>query len=992
MIFIWFMKQRNLVPNNLFDYNFIKSILRDTTSKKTTYYKAILQNLFFATLNTKTKERKFRFQKSFQGKNRDYFDQSVYRYEDYFKNKNDMLKIFKEIPFLNGGLFDCLDRRIIDNDKNIEIRIDGFSDKEIGLKVPNFLFFNDEVELDLNNDYGTKNKKYKTEGLINILQAYNFTIDENDPSDVEVALDPELLGKVFENLLASFNPETSTTARKATGSYYTPREIVDYMVSQSLKEYFKTHLIKIDKFDEKLDKLFSPNSEEENINPFNKIETKQLVKLIDNVRIVDPAVGSGAFPMGILNKLVFLLAKVDPKNEIWKDTQVKAVENNITDPALRQKLILQIEEAFEDKNFNYGRKLYLIQNCIYGVDIQQIAVEIAKLRFFISLLVDENIDKAKDNWGIEPLPNLEFKLMQGNSLISEFMGINFDEEKPRKIDSLFVDESESLIDEFQDKKNAFQNEADRKKKEKLRKEIEELIIKIFENKLKREKADYFNRLAHIEERWQGQDEVIKNEKEKVYKSTRFNLDEIEKQLREFSSGTKAKPFFLWKLYFAEIFHGNNPGFDIVIGNPPYIQLQKNGGELANLYKESNFESYTRTGDIYTLFYENGNNLLNGKGHLVFITSNKWMRAGYGEKLRKYLADNTTPKLLIDLGPDVFEAATVDTNILLFSKQKTNANCKACAIKEKLNNGKTTLAEYIKQNSLMLNSFTKDAWIILSPIEQSIKEKIEKVGTPLKDWDIKINRGILTGLNEAFIISGKKRTEILHNCKTADERKRTDELIRPILRGRDIKRYKAEFADLWLINTHNGYTDEAGKKIKRIEIDDYPAVKEHLDNYFEKLVKRDDQGDTPYNLRSCAYMEDFFKPKIIYQEMVQKPCFVYDESKNYFCLDTARIITGPNILFIYPILNSSLFFFAIKSFYSGGRLGTSGIRMKHTFFNIFPMVNFQSSHKELIQKIITENTINSLDRLTFERIDTIVYELYKLTSEEIDYIRLNNYTD
>src|SRR3990167_1097704 len=290
LFFIWFMKERGLIQQNIFNRDNILSMLKDLSLENTTYYKVILQNLFFATLNTKIEDRKFRFKKSYQGKNKDYMDHGIYRYEDYFKNKEDMLEIFKGIPFLNGGLFDCLDRRITENNKNIEVRIDGFTDKEVGLKVPNKLLFSDEINVDLNKDYGTKNKKYKVKGLIDILSSYNFTIDENEPNDADVALDPELLGKVFENLLASFNPETASTARKATGSYYTPREIVDYMVTQSLREYFKTHLKDVDDFDNKLDLLFAHDSE---TNPFSKPDTLRMVILIDNLRIVDPAVGSG---------------------------------------------------------------------------------------------------------------------------------------------------------------------------------------------------------------------------------------------------------------------------------------------------------------------------------------------------------------------------------------------------------------------------------------------------------------------------------------------------------------------------------------------------------------------------------------------------------------------------------------------------------------------------------------------------------------------------
>ncbi len=425
LIFIWFMKERGLVQSVLFNQSQIAKLLKDLSADKTTYYKAILQNLFFSTLNTKSENRKYRFQDSFQGRNKDYMDHSIYRYESYFKDNETMLTVFKDIPYLNGGLFDCLDKPSKDNENQGEIRIDGFTDKDVGLNVPNFLFFTDLADADLNKDYGTKNNKYKVRGVINILSSYNFTIDENDPNDQEVALDPELLGKVFENLLASFNPETASTARKATGSYYTPREIVDYMVTQSLKKYLKTNLEESDELDNKIEQLFSNSND---TNPFNSEQTLRVVRLIDSLRIVDPAVGSGAFPMGVLNKLVFALAKLDPNNSIWKETQLKAVESNVTDTVLSNKLRDQIEERFMQKNFDYGRKLYLIQKCIYGVDIQQIAVEISKLRFFISLLVDEKIDKNKENWGIEPLPNLDYKIMQGNSLVEEYEGVKlFDE-------------------------------------------------------------------------------------------------------------------------------------------------------------------------------------------------------------------------------------------------------------------------------------------------------------------------------------------------------------------------------------------------------------------------------------------------------------------------------------------------------------------------------------------------------------------------------------
>jgi adenine-specific DNA-methyltransferase len=489
MIFVWFMRERGLIPRELFAQDAINKLLRDSSDNSSSYYQAILQNLFFATLSTKQEEREFRSEiRGNEGFNTDHGNQYVYRFQDYFTDPEklrSLFSLFLDIPFLNGGLFDCLD------ESQKGIYIDGFSEtKKNQAVVPNFLFFGKEAKVDLSDDLGPQQKLCLIKGLLNILSEFNFTIDENTTDDKDVALDPELLGRVFENLLASFNPETRTSARKATGSYYTPREIVDYMVNESLKGYLQTHLTNIEKIEEKLSLLFSQETEE---NPFTLEESKQIVSLIESVRVVDPAVGSGAFPMGILNRLVFMLHKVDPNNNYWKQEQLNAAEQ-IPDPRIRKETKDRIETYFT-KNDNYGRKLFLIQKCIYGVDIQQIAVEIAKLRFFISLLVDEDIDKNKPNWGIEPLPNLDFKIMQGNSLVSEFLGVNFEIKKDSltgQNNFIFHDERSQLIRQFENKKIEYQNESDKSLKGKLLQEIDDAIIELFELIVKQQKESYFN--------------------------------------------------------------------------------------------------------------------------------------------------------------------------------------------------------------------------------------------------------------------------------------------------------------------------------------------------------------------------------------------------------------------------------------------------------------------------------------------------------------------
>jgi adenine-specific DNA-methyltransferase len=409
LMFVWFIKQMGLVPEKLFDPKELKNIVKDFGNGHN-YYNAVLQNLFFATLNRPINERGWAKDEGFL-KNRNTFGiKSLYRYEDKFLiSPEEVLGLFENIPFINGGLFECLDK-----DSQY---IDGFSrrpDKQA--KVPDKYFFQEkEQETDLSK-YGLGRAKFR--GLISIFKDYNWTTDESSPIDQEVALDPELLGKVFENLLASYNPETATTARKATGSYYTPKEIVDYMVEESLKEYFKT---KTSLSEEKIENLFYQEEPQ-----LSDEERRELVRAIADVKIIDPACGSGAFCMGALHKLVELLNRIDPTNELWKSEQLRRLTNELserweemTQEERNEERAYLLEVFNEQRNYpDYGRKLYLIQNCIYGVDIQPIAVQLTKLRFFLSLILDQKPSNDKNNnFGILPLPHLETKFVCANTLI-----------------------------------------------------------------------------------------------------------------------------------------------------------------------------------------------------------------------------------------------------------------------------------------------------------------------------------------------------------------------------------------------------------------------------------------------------------------------------------------------------------------------------------------------------------------------------------------------
>ncbi|MCL0105683.1 Eco57I restriction-modification methylase domain-containing protein [Thermodesulfovibrionales bacterium] len=954
LIFIWFMKEKGLIQKALFNYNDISGFLKDTSPENTTYYKAVLQNLFFATLNTKIEKRDFRSEiRGHKGYNPDFGKHYVFRYHQLFKNPQDIESYFNKIPFLNGGLFECLD------DKDNRIYIDGFTaTKKHQPEVPNFLFFSDETEVDLNEVYDTKNKKHKVMGLLNILSSYNFTIDENVPDDQEVALDPELLGKVFENLLASFNPETASTARKATGSYYTPREIVDYMVTQSLKAYFKANLNNIDTLDNKLEQLFSNDNNE---NPFSESDTLKMVKLTDNLRIVDPAVGSGAFPMGILNKLVFILSKLDPENKLWKEAQIEIVKA-IPDPNIKNKMIKEIEDYFQTKKPDYWRKLYLIQKCIYGVDIQQIAVEIAKLRFFISLLVDEEIDKEKENWGIEPLPNLDFKLMQGNSLISEFMGINFDRDETN---DLFRTEEDDLIDEFQQKKNEFQNEPDKVKKDRLKQEIEDLMIQIFETKLKRQRGDYFSKLKAIEDKYsvvpyeKQRNEVIGKKKQALCKKTDFDLESAEKQLRDFSSGQKTKPFFLWNLYFAEVFRGENQGFDIVIANPPYVSFGlrdagKAKDEWANYMRANYPNSAEYKLSIYAIFMDKGIQLLRNRGVLSYITPDSFLLGRYFSKLRRFILRTCKIKEIVMFEKDFWESGVIGRPVVTVLKKELDtdlreSNMPFYKLYHSLNDFNTEIFRAFSYSQNYFNNTSYSRFTLF--FEKSEKSLVDKLQVGSKSLSVFVTfaSGLIGKKGKNEMISREKRGQDWHPG---------------LLSGSEIKKY--------IVNYEGNFI------------------------HFDTKVLKSGFKDAHY-----------FEPKILLRQTGDSLVAAYDDN-NLLCLNNIHVGNLKDkkysLKYILALLNSTLlsYYYRLISLETGRTMAQTDIETLELLPIKIPSADIQNKIVYLVDKILAITSRKDYDpkatclRATHrqdsepnkkvheyeKQIDEMVYKLYGLTDEEI----------
>jgi len=988
LMFIWFLKEKGLVPNKLFDEKELKNIVKDF-GKGDNYYNAILQNLFFATLNRPIKERGWAEDKGFPANKKDFGVKSLYRYENKFLiSKEEVIsELFKNIPFINGGLFDCLDK-----DK---IYIDGFSRNEKKqAKISDELFFSQEEKTVDLSKYGL-GKNAKVRGLIDILKSYNFTTDEATPIDQEIALDPELLGKVFENLLASYNPETNTTARKATGSYYTPREIVDYMVEESLREYLKT---KVPEAENIFDDLFSYSDKEPNISDDLR---KKLIQAIDQIKIIDPACGSGAFPMGILHKLVFLLQKLDPSNEIWKDIQLErtskeadAVFRSEKDKQEREKLLEEINENFDESiNYpDYARKLYLIENCIYGVDIQPIAIQISKLRFFISLILDQKVDRSKPNFGILTLPNLETKFISANALI----GL----EKPAQ-KSLRNPEIEKLEQELKFLRHRYFRIKSRAEKIQLQNKDKELREKL--------------KNALIGDGWN--DKVAE-------KIANFDI---------FDQNASAD----W--FDPEWMFGVVDSFDIVIGNPPYVRQEKIK-PIKPILQKQNYEVFTSTADLYVYFYEKGYHLLKEQGILAYITSNKWMRAKYGEKLRKFLKEKTAILEIIDFsGYKVFEQ-TVDTNILIFRKEKTSkehifrfleVKGDIEDIEEYLRKGKSKLielttgkgVEYLDSwsqvdtwqelrtwQTMYQSKLSNNAWTLGDESVLSLKEKIGKVGKPLKEWDVKIYFGIKTGYNDAFIIDTETRNRILASCRDEEERKRTEEIIKPVLRGRDIEKYRYKWAGLWIIVIPAGWTNKhrGRKNPEEFFKESFSSLYNHfmsfsnVKNKGKGLFKRDDQGDYWWELRPCDYYPEFEKEKIVWKRITKSPKFAIVPS-GYYCEATTHFITTNEDTsdirkYLLGIFNSEFFEFAFYKFYMGG--GIEG-EIKGEFIGRFPLPPITKENQpiadQIVQKVDQILTLTQSEDYDTNQekqqhvknleheIDQLVYQLYSLTEEEIKII-------
>lgn len=912
LMFVWFIKQKGLVPDALFNSEEVGHWLKDfdpQSPDQYNYYQAILQNLFFATLNRPIKTPIYDKDDNKVGEERRAFAhvqgkhdvKSLYRYQELFKISEDtILSIFDFVPFINGGLFECLDKDKTQDGVDAYWE-DGFTRNKTKDStgryvnracIPNKLFFDPE------------------DGIISIFNRYNFTVEENSPSEQQVALDPELLGKVFENLLGVYNPETHDTARSQSGSFYTPREIVNYMVDRSLEAYLgNTDDVKT---------LFRDDF----VYDENKREFyDDVIKKLKSIKVLDPACGSGAFPMGMLNRIVEIM-------------------QNLNAPGNK-----------------YDQKLEIMENCIYGGDIQTIAAQITKLRFFISLVCDCKVEPNNPdaNYGIPDLPNLETHFVTCDSLI----GLK----KPQQ-QSLFEQDVIAL-------------------KEKLK----EVRHKHFTAKTVYQKTKLRDR-----------DKELRDELTRMLSDDNVIASEDAKQMAAWNpydqNGTS--PFFDPEWMF-----GIKDGFDVVIGNPPYIEAKKLKG-IADKLK--GYSVYSGTADYSIYFIEKGLKLCNSNGALYYITTNKFFNTGYGEKLKKFILKKNITHLINFEQVEVFEKVLV-SSVVLGIKNLPAIEGNNIAFKQykklknkdfkKLFTGILTAEDVYPQDVL-----DEKEWAFANATHLVLKKKIETyiqnghtlTRSHLADVKgVSIYRGVTTGYNPAFIITDEQRDDLIsQDPNNAD-------IIKNLLQGRNVRKWYYDESDEnlvfipWHFPLHNEDISGASDKAEATFQIKYPSLYKHFMAHREELSARN-QDETGiryewYALQRCAasYYPEFDRnEKIIWGLTADKWAYTLDEGKHYLP-SNGYILTSSDIpvRYILGLLNSDLlkYYFTFIGVMTAG--GAFTLKAKTISSLPFAKADDMKPVIDIVNVILQKKADNHDADITIEeeKLNNLVYKIYNIDESE-----------
>ncbi|EAK9857423.1 class I SAM-dependent DNA methyltransferase [Campylobacter lari] len=900
---------------------------------------------------------------------------------------------FSYLPYLNSSLFE---KQAIEK-TTLEIAT---------LENDALLEYHPHTQLKDDKGKSKKGKVGLLEYLFEFLDSFDFGADEQSEELIKQKelINSSVLGNVFEKLNGY-----------KEGSFYTPSFITSYMCKASIEK------VVLDKFNHtfklnatKLNDLRTQLRQE-------KIPQEQKLALLNSIRICDPAVGSGHFLVSALNAMLMVHYELG----LFEEDFYLSVQNDEILVQNHKGQFLEYKRPDFDKDKThlcqkelFERKKDIIENNLFGVDINPNSCEITKLRLWIELLKHSFYESFDDTnyHDLKTLPNIDINIKCGNSLISYFEihkslshypNIKERMDKYKRIvkdykEGFYTDKT-LIAKEIKNLKESFKNFC---LKDKFAKEIKQLTNGA--NEYSKKYGDFL-----------AQDEKDENFRAFFSKNMfEFDFDESEakkefkklKKLYESIFDLESANPFEWRFEFSEVLDegGSFQGFDLIIGNPPYIRQEDIKELKPNLAK--NYKVYKGTSDIYTYFYELGFNVLKQNGVLSFITSNKYTRAGYGEPLREFLLKNTTLLEYIDLnGIKVFESATVDTSILSFEKAKAKDNSfKYLAPNTELLKENDFNIESISNfNKIAQNSLSKECFTFNDESTNALKAKIENHGTPLKDWHgLNIYRGILTGLNEAFIITTEKRDEILTKCKDEVEKERTAKLIRKMLRGRDIKRYSYEWAGLWVIFIPWHFPNvEKPKTMLENEQDlkeQYSSLYNHLLSHKEKLSNRN-KAETGiryewYCLQrwGANYYQEFEKEKIGWQRVTQEPSFILENER--VLLDSMAFMVGNSkneLKYLLGFLNSSLIFYYFKNI--GHLYSDKGFLLSNQYVEKFPIPKINSKNEKLANELISlvdeilnlkEQDKNANTKTQEDKINSIVYKLYNLNEEEIKIIEGN----
>ena len=872
------------------------------------------------------------------------FFQILARKEDERRDGN-LKEKFSHVPYLNSSLFEPTEL------EGYTIAISGLQDKaKIELYSKSVLKIKGQVDKRLT----------PLEYLLKFLDAYDFSSESSEDIQEEdkALISASVLGLIFEKINGYKD-----------GSFFTPSFVTMFMCRDTI-----TRTV-IQKFNET--KGWECKTI---IDLHNKIsDIKEANEIFNSIRLCDPAVGSGHFLVSSLNEMIYLKSELgiltDREGKLLRGYKI-SVENDELIVSDNEYGIFKYNphhhESQRVQETLFHEKQTIIENCLFGVDLNPNSVKICQLRLWIELL-KHTYYITKTN-RLETLPNIDINIKCGNSLISRF---GLDENLKPILRGLNI----SIL-EYKEAVNNY-NKQDKKRLEQFIKEIKTNLKTEISKNDKNSKSLFKAKKELSDLTAPDLFERTPKEKKALQKKIDLAQNAVGKYsaiIEEIKNNKIFQNAFEWRIEFPEVLNedGDFIGFDAIIGNPPYIQLQSMG-EITDIYQKMEFETFERTGDIYCLFYELGNNILRKNCFLSFITSNKWMRAGYGESMRRYFVEQTNPVLLVDFaGINVFDEATVDVNILMFQKDKNRQQTEACIVKKE---GIKDLSVFIRQNSVNCEFKSNDSWIILSPVEQSIKMKVEAIGVPLKDWrDIQINYGVKTGFNEAFVIDGQKREELIK------EDPKSAEIIRPLLRGRDIKRYGYQFADLYLITTFPSL---------KINIDQYPAVKQHLMDFgYDRLKQTGETGSRKKTNNqwfetqdSISYWEDFYKQKIIWKIIGNQMAFSID-SNEYVVNNACYILTGSYLEYLLSVLNSN-----VIKWYSYitnmNKTGVGDVQVGGQNVNLFPIPLLSDFEQEPFIKLVEEMLIkkekNENTTVLETIIDNLIYAMYGLSEEEIQFI-------